>query len=81
MTSICIRCCGTGTYLGNGMMITDCELCNDDTMESKPQHVTLDKIDRKSASYKKAIKDIMKLNPKISHKDAVKMFDDAYVKE
>lgn len=75
--SLCIRCSGSGKYLGNGMMMADCTLCDDDgnTIE-----VETPKIDRKSDSYKKAIKDIMLLNPSISRAEAVIMFDKAYDK-
>ena len=73
---ICIRCGGTGRYLGNGMMMTDCKLC-DDNNEPIP---SINQIDRKSGSYQKAIKDIMAINPTISRAEAVKMFDKAYDK-
>lgn len=74
---LCHRCGGTGKYLGNGMMMTNCTLCDDDgrIVETKEP-----KIDRKSKSYQKAIKDIMAINPTISHTEAVKMFDNAYDK-
>lgn len=75
MSSLCIRCGGTGTYNGLGSMLTDCELCNDPL--SPP---AVDKIDRRSTSYKKAIKDIMDLNPEIGKEEATKIFDDAYQK-
>jgi hypothetical protein len=74
---LCYRCGGTGRYLGNGMMMTDCTLCDDTgnlIKESQP------KIDRHSSSYKKAIKEIMALNPSITKDEAVKMFDKAYNK-
>ena len=74
---LCIRCGGTGRYLGNGMMMVDCNLC-DDKGQLKP---SVTKIDRKSSSYQKAIKDIMAINPTISRSEAVKMFDKAYDKD
>ena len=76
--SLCIRCGGTGKYLGNGMMMTDCTLCDEDNEVAKSQ--TTPKIDRKSKSYQSAIKDIMALNPTITRQEAVKMFDKAYDK-
>lgn len=79
MSKLCIRCNGTGTYLGNGFMLTDCELCNNSDHEIN-EAPSLDKIDRKSKSYQKAIKDIMAINPNISRQEAVKMFDEAYIK-
>lgn len=81
MNEICIRCLGEGTYLGNGMMRVDCNLCNqDDDYEPKIKAPSLDKINRNSKSYQKAIKDIMAVNPDITRKEAIKMFDEAYIK-
>ena len=78
---LCIRCGDTGRYLGNGMMMTDCELCAEkDLAESKPVEVPLAKIDRKSKSYQTAIKDIMASNPTLTRNEAVKLFDEAYNK-
>lgn len=74
---LCYRCGGTGKYLGNGMMMTNCTLCDD---EGKVIPSSSPKIDRKSKSYQKAIKEIMEINPTISRAEAVKMFDKAYDK-
>jgi len=76
----CYRCQGTGRYLGNGMMMTDCNLCSGDVVEVPIEKPSLDKVNRNSKSYQKAIKDIMAINPDISRKEAIQMFDDAYVK-
>lgn len=76
MDSLCVRCNGNGTYRGNGFMMTDCELCK----EKENRAPELDDINRQSSSYKDAIKDIMLTN-KITRKEAVKMFDEAYVKD
>ena len=75
---LCHRCGGTGKYLGNGMMMTNCNRCDE---HGKPIKVAENKIDRKSSSYQKAIKDIMAINPTISRAEAVKMFDKAYDKD
>ena len=79
MAKLCIRCSGTGSYLGNGMMITDCELCN---AYDEPKSIvpSLDKINRNSKSYQKAVKDIMDAS-KVARKEAIKMFDEAYIKD
>lgn len=74
MRKKCIRCLDTGKYLGNGFMMADCTLCKSD--ESDEVH----SINRHSKSYLDAIKDIMRLNPDISRKEAVRMFDEAYMK-
>ncbi len=79
MTAVCIKCHGKGSYLGNGMITVDCNLCNSEECEIEAP--ALDKINRNSKSYQKAIKDIMAINPDISRKEAIKMFDEAYVKE
>lgn len=76
--TLCIRCGGTGRYLGNGMMMTDCALCDEDNEVENPQISPM--IDKKSKSYQTAIKDIMALNPTITRQEAVKMFDKAYHK-
>ena len=78
---LCYRCGGTGKYMGNGMIMTDCK-CEDlhhDVITSKHVVNDLGVVDRRSKSYKKAIEDIMALNPNIGRDEAVKMFDDAYV--
>ena len=80
MTEICYRCQGNGKYLGNGMMMKDCDLCGDNAPAAKVSPVTLDKVDRRSKSYKKTIDDLMELNPKLSREDAVKLFDETYEK-
>lgn len=80
MSEVCYRCQGKGTYLGNGMITTECNLCDGDEPREKIESPTLDKINRNSKSYQKAIKDIMAINPDISRKEAIKMFDEAYLK-
>ncbi len=80
MAELCCRCQGSGMYLGNGMIMTECNICGDFTPEKKTAPVTLDKVDRRSKSYKKTIDDLMGLNPKLSREDAVKLFDETYEK-
>jgi hypothetical protein len=80
MSDVCIRCLGKGTYLGNGMISIECNLCYGEEPEEK-EVTPLDKINRNSKSYQKAIRDIMAINPDISRKEAIKMFDEAYVKD
>lgn len=76
---LCQKCNGTGRYLGIGFITIDCKVCDDGCAENDAPE--LDKIDRKSKSYQEAIKDIMAINPKITRKEAVKMFDEAYAKD
>jgi hypothetical protein len=61
--------------VGNGYQKRDCELCNVVVEDKAPD---IKDIDRRSASYKKAIKDIMDINPDITKDAATKMFDEAY---
>lgn len=75
MTKSCIRCGGTGMYMGNGMIMTSCDRHVFDT-DAPP---TLDKIDRRSKDYRDAINDIM-TESNISRIEAEKVFDEAYVK-
>jgi len=76
--SLCYRCGGSGKYMGNGMMLTDCTMCDDLNDNGDTATLVAPKVDRKSRSYRKAIADIMQLNPEITRIEAVKMFDDAY---
>lgn len=77
---LCYRCGGTGKYMGNGMIMTDCrcEELHHDIVTTKSVVNDPNIVDRRSKSYKKAISDIMALNPSIDRDEAVKMFDDAY---
>ena len=80
---LCYRCGGTGKYMGNGMIMTDCR-CSDllgaPVTDNKDVTNDPNAIDRRSKSYKKAISDIMSLNPSIDRDKAVEMFDNAYVR-
>lgn len=76
----CIRCNNTRRYIGNGFMMTDCELCadsqyisNDTARVDKP----IDKVDRRSKSYKDAINEIMRTS-KVNRAEATKLFDESY---
>lgn len=71
--------------MGLGMISANCYVCDDngempESIQNKEvaKAPALDQIDRRSTSYKKAIKDIMQINPGIGKDDAVKMFNDAY---
>lgn len=75
---LCIKCGGTGQYLGQGFMMTDCRDCPDEEFEKETP--SLESVDRRSKSYKNAINEIMAINKGISREKAVKMFDEAYVK-
>jgi hypothetical protein len=85
--TLCIRCGGTKKYLGNGFVITDCELCKSSSISTTNAYNSnsnsnqdLSKIDRRSSAYKKAINDLLAINTDMSRKDAVKLFDDTYNK-
>jgi hypothetical protein len=79
MADKCCRCGGSGLYMGNGMIMTECNLCVDDEYPVKKELPSLDKIDRRSKSYNNAINDIMKASS-ISRNEAVKVFDETYDK-
>lgn len=78
MADLCYRCGGKGTYLGNGMIITDCDLCANLPSEKKSAPA-LDKLDRNSLGYKEAIKQLMD-SQKIGKKEATALFDKTYEK-
>lgn len=83
---ICYRCGGSKKFMGNGMVMMTCYNCDERGIEVKKEVDSLIQnidvpeapVDRQSASYKKAITEIMALNPNISRKDAVKIFDKEY---
>jgi hypothetical protein len=79
MDKLCERCGDSGYYLGNGMITTSCDKCDGKEPEVKATP-PIDKINRNSKSYQETIREIMSINPDISRKEAVKMFDEAYVK-
>lgn len=87
MRKLCPRCGGRGEYLGIGMTMTDCDLCDNGECPTtttptpiKNKAPSLDKIDRRSKLYKKTIDDIMKSNPGLSKKEAVALFEEIYTK-
>lgn len=77
MSKLCIRCGGTGQYLGTGMMLQDC-YCDIDEQPTVKKSVALESIDRRSKSYRDAIDNLMKLNPKLTRDGAVKLFNETY---
>jgi len=66
--------------------MTTCTLCDEDgymiTNNDKPANLSKPqiKLDRRSESYRKAIKDIMLASPALTRQEAVKLFDEAYAK-
>ena len=64
----CLRCGGSGKYIGQGMMSTKCD-CKE-----------LEVVDKKGSIYKKAIEEIKALDDNIDDAKAEKMFNDAYKK-
>lgn len=83
MSKKCIRCLGNGEFLGSGMLIVPCNLCNEENAIERTSTVNnlLDKIDKRSKHYKDAIKDIMDVNSGLSRKEAEEMFDNIYYKD
>jgi hypothetical protein len=74
----CTRCMGTGRCMGPGRMFVDCTLCGDDVINEQSTVAKPAKINKRSASYKKGIQDILKASPSLSKIDAEKLFEDAY---
>ena len=72
---LCIKCGGTKKYLGNGMILSDCEPCT-----RKIDNTPLVSINRKSKSYLNAIKEIMEIHPGITKAEAVKLFEKTFAK-
>ena len=70
----CSKCQGSGTVMGNGMIFRDCDCDDGVAREVKPVS-----IDKRSASYREAIKKIMESN-EVSREEAVKVFEDEFEK-
>lgn len=83
----CTKCAGMGHYMGNGMILTSCHVCdgigllpeakNDDAPINV---VEMTFIDKRSKAYKDSIKDMLAANPSMTRDDAVKLFDNAYAR-
>lgn len=82
MSKRCWACGGTGDIMGMGMIAKDCHVCDGfgTINESKVKVNEPVVVDRSSKSYKEAIAKIMKLNPKYSRDDAIKIFDSEFDK-
>ena len=66
-------------YLGNGMIMTSCTLCTQESNHDKFVAPSLDKIDRRSKEYRDAIEEIMRTS-KVMRNEATKIFDETYSK-
>jgi hypothetical protein len=85
MAKACRKCGDTGMYLGNGFMLMDCDLCSSESDGDKKTPtekgtIPIEKLDKRSASYQNAIKEIMSSCPGTSRSEAVKMFNESYAK-
>jgi hypothetical protein len=78
----CNRCVGSGTVMGGGMMMDDCNACegtgkiSDIVVAAKA--ISLD-FDKRSKSYKEAVVKIMDLHS-CDRVEAVRIFDDEFSK-
>jgi DnaJ-class molecular chaperone len=82
MAELCYRCGGSGLYMGNGMIMTPCDKCNGKVLDkviTSTKQITLDKVDRRSKSYRDTINTIMQTQD-INHDEAVQIFDETYNK-
>ena len=78
------KCCGgSKKMIGGGSIIEDCTLCADteENTEELPEKklIEVDKeevtIDKRSKIYREAIKKIMIVDPTLSKKEAMELFD------
>ena len=84
--NVCYRCGGSKKFMGNGMVMMTCYHCDEQGRDPEVKKnleapASIQSLDRRSQSYKKAIQDIMELNPLISRDEAVKIFDTEYQKK
>lgn len=73
---LCIRCGGTGKYLGNGMIQADC-YCKDVVIHTDYKPAVCPNIDKRSKDYRESIKKIM-VETGVDRIEAVKLFEQAY---
>ena len=80
----CKVCVGTGEVLGGGFMMMDCRECRGTGVignaDSKPAAPDLKLLDKRSKSYKQAIRKISDLHPDLSREECEKIFDEEYEK-
>ena len=79
MLKHCVPCGGSGTLMGGGMMMWDCDNCDGTGKITKQEPVKF-KLEKKNPRYKKAVKEIQKLDPNLSEADAQKVMDDELAK-
>ena len=76
---LCQKCFGSGTVMGLGMMYEDC-YCDDlETTEKKNVKSKPVQIDKRSASYREAIKKIMSENS-MQREEATSLFESEFNK-
>ncbi len=76
---LCQKCFGSGTVMGPGMMFEDCYCDDSETTEKKNEKHKPIQIDKRSASYREAIKKIMSEND-ISRDEASNLFETEFNK-
>jgi len=82
----CKVCVGQGEVLGGGFMMMDCRECRGTGVMSTTPPVTggTDSVskglDKRSKSYKQAIRKIADLHPDMSREECEKIFDEEYEK-
>ena len=71
----CKACFGSGEIMGSGMIMIDCPKCNSVPIKSnKPV------LDKRSKSYKVALKELHALHPKKSKDEIAAIFDEEFNK-
>jgi hypothetical protein len=81
--ALCIKCGGSGLYMGQGMILDTCKCDDVRPINIAPKNnvaVAIDKIDKRSKSYKSAINDLMQ-SSNLNRDDAIKLFDETYNKQ
>ena len=75
----CNLCCGTGFYIGAGLLTRNCENCSGSgkIYEEDDDIAALEKL-RQTSSYEEAVDKIHALNPEGSREEAVKIFEDEF---
>lgn len=74
---VCNKCYGTKLCMDSGMMMVNCDAC-DDLIEEIDGSISV--IDKRSKEYRDAIKKIMDLDPSMTKSSAIELFNETYKK-
>ena len=76
----CLQCAGSGKIMGSGMQIQDCSKCDGYGDLSCSNEAKKQIIDKRSKSYKEAIKDLQAIHPDYTRDEVCELFEEEFSK-